>query len=317
VLKKDFTYVIVLTHDVDQLLLRNYSFLSREFLNFLKYLLLSNLIRLFKGRIKFMAYVNSILTLASLQFVKIRILLDPWENAIKKLAKIEMRFGVRSTFFFIPIGGMPGYDANGEPAHSSRIARYNLANHKNLLDWLSRNGFEIGVHGLNAHIGLKFARDELNRLKQLLSSSNEIGIRIHWLYQREEMYKIFERAGFFYDATMGYNDKINLTNDTSKPFKYPGSNLWVLPLHIQDSTLLGEWRMNLSPKEAFEKIRSLLQVAKSLNAIVTISWHTEHFFAPRYWGRLYIRVLEYAKKDGAKFLRAIDAIKLFADENRI
>ncbi len=77
--------------------------------------------------------------------------------------------------------------------------------------------------------------------------------------------------------------------------------------HTKDVTLLGKWHMGLSLKKAWTKIEEVLDNAKKLKATVTILWHTNTFGVHNYWGSLYEKILQRAKKDGAIIMKCAEA----------
>jgi len=181
------------------------------------------------------------------------------------------------------------------------------------LQQLERKGCEIGVHGLDAYCDLESAKAELEAVRKLVPDKVQIGIRMHWLYHKgKETWKILDEAGYAYDATFGWNDRVGFPEEQYRPFKPDGvENLVVLPLNIQDGALLCESHQFLRDEEAWHRVEQILEVVKERRATVTILWHNHSFVAPRYWGGLYERIIQKAKKDGALICRAIDVVEMF------
>lgn len=304
-LPKNKNYTVILTHDVDHVSLKSYPVLSKSTLSFFKRCLLNNLIRMIKGEITFGKYLDSMKWCLLYPFVKLGIVKDPWEKAIYDITTMEKKYGVQSTFFFIPFKDKPGHIKEGIPA-TGREAKYDVRDYKDLLCELEANGWEVGVHGIDAHISLKSAREELGVIKSLLPDKEKIGVRMHWLYQSESLWKNLKEAGYYYDATFGSNDEVGFPDGKYQPFKK--DNLWVIPLNIQDGTLLGDWHKGLSIKDAWSEIEKVLNIAKKEDAVVTILWHTNIFGVYNYWGELYEKILQKAKSDSAKVMKCIDVI---------
>jgi peptidoglycan/xylan/chitin deacetylase (PgdA/CDA1 family) len=232
--------------------------------------------------------------------------IDPWEKSIRDMLEIEKKYDVRSTLFFIPFKDRQGHIAEGIPA-KGRAIKYNLADHKNLLLELEANGWEVGVHGLDAHISVQNAREELGALRAQLPTKKMVGIRMHWLFQSETLWKNLTEAGFYYDATYGNNDEVGFPNGHYQPFKKDG--IWVIPINIQEGTLLGYWRKGALPYDPWKRVEEILAEAGENNAVVTILWHNHAFGVYHYHGFLYEKILQRAKADEARICKCIDIVE--------
>jgi len=311
--KLEIPYILVLSHDIDVLSIKELPLLGRTFWGFAYRCLLVNLRRLFMRKLHFMQYGNSLKYVILLPFIKVGLAKDPWQESFQIMLDIEKRYGVRSTIFFVPFPRKPGHTPEGKPARGNRAAHYQLEEYKGMLQQLEREGWEIGVHGIDAYLNLKSAKAELEAIRKLIPERDRIGIRVHWLYHKgEETWKILDKAGYAYDATFGWNDRIGFPDGRYEPFKPErAQSLVVLPLNIQDGALLGEWHQFLSNEQAWQQVEQVLAEAKEHKAVVTVLWHNNSFVAPRYWGWLYERIIQRAKEDGARICRAIDVVEMF------
>jgi peptidoglycan/xylan/chitin deacetylase (PgdA/CDA1 family) len=302
--RKRGSYTLVLTHDVDNLSLRSYPVFSRMTFSFLKRCLWNNMVRAFKRDISFRVYLDSIKWAVLYPLVKFGIIADPWERAIYETMALEKKYGVYSTFFFIPFPDRPGSVAHGVPAPKGRATAYDIRRYKGLLQDIESRGWEVGVHGIDAHLGVRQAREEIEVMRALLPFKKEIGLRMHWLYQTKDLWKNLRESGFCYDATFGANGEVGFPEGIYSPFRRDG--LWVIPVNIMDSTLLGYWRRGLSQRDAWIEIENILDLAGQKNAVVTVLWHTNTSAAFYYWGEVYEKILNKAVSDGAKVMRCID-----------
>lgn len=301
------SYTIVLTHDMDHLALRNVPFFSRASGSYLKRNVYSNFLRWTGGHIGAGRYLRSLAAAAALPLVKTGLAADPLRKCLDRILDIENHYRVKSTFYFIPFKDTAGFEEPGVPAPRSRGCDYDVRNYKELLTELDANGWEIGIHGIDAHLGKDEAQNELALFQSLLPNKQKWGMRVHWLYQPPNLWKVLKEAGYFYDATFGSNDDTGFIEDRYLPFTRDG--LRVLPLTIQDGSLLAHWHSELSPEKAWSRIREILDTAKEKGAVVTILWHNASFGAPRFWDGLYRRIIEAGKEDGATFLTALQAVE--------
>ena len=127
----------------------------------------------------------------------------------EKWRRLEERLGVRSTFFF-----MEG------PRWSRYGRRYDTRKLTPVLKDLVGGGWEVGLHG--SYYAFKDAR-RLRREREALEAI--IGVRVHGNRQHylrldpERSFRCYEEAGFLYDATLGYNDRVGYRAGISFPFR--------------------------------------------------------------------------------------------------
>jgi hypothetical protein len=137
---------------------------------------------------------------------------------------------------------------------------------------------------------------------------------MHWLYRTPGMWKHLDEAGYSYDATFGWNDRVGFPGGKYIPFESEGAKtLMVLPLNIQDGALLEREHRNLSADKAWQKIETVLDEAKAKKAVVTVLWHNNSFVAPRFWGEIYEQIIQQAKADGARILTAGQVVGEFRE----
>jgi peptidoglycan/xylan/chitin deacetylase (PgdA/CDA1 family) len=295
-------YTLVLTHDVDHIALRNYPVFSDVTIDFFKRCLWSNLLRTLNGKLSLLRYLDSVKWCVAYPLVKLGLFPDPWEKSMTDMLAMEKKYEVRSTLFFIPFNNTGGRVTAGVPA-KGRAVRYAVGDYKNLLRELEANGWEVGVHGIDAHISLKNAQEEIAVIKNLLPLKEKIGARMHWLFQSAELWRNLKAAGYYYDATFGNNDEVGFPEGKYLPFKK--DDIWVIPLNIQEGTLLGYWNKN-APVDPWAKVEEILSEAKEKNAVVTVLWHNNSFGVYHYHEDLYEKILQKAKTDGARICRCVD-----------
>jgi len=306
-------YILVLTHDIDSLSWKEFPLNYQRVLYPFTTAFIKNAYRLFSGHISGSDYMKSLrFTFFDGILSRFKLVNDSWQNSIDIILNIERKYDVKSTFFFIPFCRVPGHTPDGDIAPSKRACYYNVLDYISLLQSLEEEGWEVGIHGIDAYLNIESAKGELDIFKRILPLKKKFGIRIHWLYHRgEESWKIFEKAGYLYDATFGWNDKIGFPDSRYKPFVPNCSGeLHVLPLNIQDNVLLRSDRHNLSPPKAWKEVEKVFTIAREKHAVITVLWHNTSFVAPRHWGWLYEKMIQQARDDDALIVNACEAIKL-------
>lgn len=303
------SYSVVLTHDIDAMSLREIPICSRTFWGFPYRGIIVNTQRFVRRDLSFAEYGRSLSVSIMSPAVKAGLVRDPLLSSFERMIKMEREYGVRSTMFLIPLSRYRGHVIDCSEARPQRQSYYQLPYWADRFRSLERDGWELAVHGLDAHISTDCARAELESFSRHFHDCP--GLRMHWLYSSDNLRTNAKQAGYSYDSTLGWNDKIGFPDGHFGPFIDGNSGLPVLPINVQDGALLGEWRQGLSRARAWLEIERLMNQAAEKRAVVTILWHSHSFGPPRYWERVYRYIIEKALRDGARVIRAIDAVKEF------
>lgn len=243
--------------------------------------------------------------------VKLYLLPDPYWRSIKKIIALEKRYNVTSTFYLLPKADFAGHEPNGNQALPLRAARYDIRKYTIFFNQIIRQGWEVGVHGIDAYRDVRTAQEELQILKDMFPAQLIWGIRMHWLYNfGSKTWDILQEAGYDYDATLGWDDRIGFPDGRHTPFKPSADhNFWVVPLNIQDGALLAHWQKHLPLQESCQEIQCLLDEIKQQKAVVTVLWHNVSFIYPRRWDKVYEWLIRQARADGAEIIAAGALVK--------
>src|SRR5581483_11674046 len=229
---------------------------------------------------------------------------------------IEADAEFRSTFFVIPFQGRPGRGLAG-PGDPRRSVRYAARETRPWLPQLRALGFEVGVHGIDAWCDHTAATDEFQEVAELTGQA-ELGVRMHWLYLDASSFATLERAGFRYDATVGYNDAVGFRAGTTQVFRpLSVEHLLELPLHIQDTALFFPGRMNCAEHEALALCRRVLDWTQQLGGVSTLSWHERSLVPERQWDGAYRWLLAQLRQRGAYVGSARDVVSWFSTRRSV
>lgn len=220
--------------------------------------------------------------------------LNPY--SVRRLAEIERRHSVSSTFF---VKATPPDLLN--PLYEEF---YDLSTMGGELEWLIEEGWEVALHG---GYDSYCSADRLKVEKQLLEKAcgeRVKGVRMHYLrFRHPDTWLAVEEAGFAYDSTLGFPDALGFRNGLCYPFKPMMDRKFLqvleVPLAVMDTTLFGYLR--LTPSQAFDAIRAVAQRVEALRGVLTLLWHNSSLGEPLYegWGRLYRALLLYFSERGA------------------
>jgi hypothetical protein len=300
-------FIACLTHDVDFLGIRRHR-LDRTLAGFLLRASLGSLHGFIRGRRSLRYLLRNWAAVLSLPLVYARVLPDFW-LPFDRYIDADGEF--RSTFFLVPFQGRPGRGLNG-PSDPRRSVRYAAEETRPWLPRLRSLGFEVGVHGIDAWSDLAAATGELSEVAEL-AGEPELGVRMHWLYFNESSFATLDRAGFLYDASIGYNDAAGFRAGTTQVFRpLSAERLLELPLHIQDSALFFPGRMNCTESEALHICERILDWTQELGGVSTLSWHERSLAPERQWDGAYRSLLARLRQRGACVLPAREVVSWFS-----
>ena len=174
---------------------------------------------------------------------------------IPELVRLEKEFGFRSSFNLL---GNGGYKCDQES-----------------IQQLISEGFEIGLHGYYHDIALGY-RDrrtmEWHIQKALEALPFPIkGFRAPALAVSESLLTVLNDMGFHYDSSARVASSFYPGVGVCLPYRYPGINLWEIPLAIQDDTLFRDF--SLSEEEGLETVKGIIQKISSQGGVSVINTH--------------------------------------------
>jgi peptidoglycan/xylan/chitin deacetylase (PgdA/CDA1 family) len=172
-------------------------------------------------------------------------------------------------------------------------------------------GHEIGLHGIDAWLDSSSADRELHEVRAL-APSDQLGVRMHWLYFDEHSPAVLDAAGADYDSTVGYNDTIGFRAGTTQVFKpFSAKNLLELPLDVMDTALFYPTYLNLSREEARAAVSRIIDAAIRFGGVITLNWHDRSLAPERLWGDVYAEIIDELREKGAWFATAGQAVSWF------
>lgn len=302
----NYRFIVCLTHDVDHPSIRRHKF-DHTMFGFLYRAVFGTLVDAFCGRAPLNhVWVNWAAAL-KLPFIHAGLAKDYWYTFDRY---VEIENGLPSSFFVIPFKNYPGKTHDG-PAPARRASRYGAADIADCLHRLMAAGCEIGLHGLDAWIDRSKAREELDQVVRL-TGTDEVGVRMHWLYFDQQSPVTLEEAGASYDSTVGYNETIGYRAGTTQVYKpLETTRLLELPLHIMDTALFYPDYLHLTPAAARKQIAGMINNAVHFGGSVTVNWHDRSIAPERLWADAYVSLIDECKSQGAWFSTAAQAVSWF------
>lgn len=232
---------------------------------------------------------------------------DPWHN-LTDIARLEDSCGARSTFFFLAEKGKAAGGVNSDYRIESKSVQRDLV-------YLRDNDWEVAVHGsIGSHLDTKLLLNNHNKVNPAA-----IGNRYHFLnFKTPETIAVLEKAGFKYDASLGFADRVGYRNGCSFPFKLYDlqnertSEILEIPLMVMDTTLHHSKYMSLSTKEAQDLVNEMYTNAVESRGIFSLLWHNNYFSDLKYkgWREVYFNFLS-EKKEECEFLTGKQIYQLY------
>jgi peptidoglycan/xylan/chitin deacetylase (PgdA/CDA1 family) len=208
----------------------------------------------------------------------------PAEKDFGTILEIEARHGFRSTFFVLH-----------DPYWSRHGPRYRLScpEIRRIADLVRGAGGEIGLHGgylrFNQADGYRESRAALRDALGV----DAVGIRNHFLrFSGADTWAAQEAAGFRYDTTFGFADRLGPRDDRLAPFVPEGRTILELPLTVMDVTLFRN--LGMAGEAALEAAWRAIEPVAQAGGLVTLLWHNNYFNEPEYrdWQWTYEQLLE-------------------------
>ncbi len=295
-----------LSHDVDFVRLRHHAF-DKSMAGFVYRASVGSLLRALRKDMSWAKARENWGALFRTPLTLLGVYPDPWLQFDRYM---ELERETSSTFFLIPFNKRRAHPIYPESA-VRRTSRYDIDDVLEFLPRLHAQGFEVGVHGLEAWSSRENARREYERLSRH-TLENRIGIRMHYLMFDSGTPRALESAGYSYDSTFGYNETPGYRAGTGQAFRFPGTERLIeIPLLIMDTALFSSRRMNLSDEAAWKHCDRILCDMNRFGGVLTVNWHMRSLAPERLWGPFYRRLLSEIHARNAWFGTMADVAAWF------
>jgi|SRR5437773_10352751 len=212
-----------------------------------------------------------------------------------EIREVEARKGVRSTFFFLP--GESDFETLS-PLHRLRlwgVSTFRSDKLRSVMKDLAHNSWEVGLHSsINARRNQRLLSSEKAKLQSIVNQEVQ-GVRQHFLSPEiTELWSAQKEAGFAYDSSMGFADRVGFRAGSCYPYETPLADFWELPFEVMDGALpdSGEYSKN--------RCRGLVDQVVDLAGAFVVLWHQRYFSARDFggYGELYLELIDFAKTRG-------------------
>jgi len=206
----------------------------------------------------------------------------------ERIMEIERSYGIRSTFFFL------NESMSFRPLKCKTwplsLGYYDIQKEeiKSMIRYLDKNGWEVGLHG--SYLSYKdfdLLLQEKSLLETILGHRVE-GVRQHFLQWTKDTWKNQQKAGFLYDSTFGYRDRIGFRNECYSLFTPAGlPGFYVVPLAIMDKNIMGQ-------SDPLASVTNLADIARANHACLVVNWHQRVFNEQEFpmYSSIYQKIIE-------------------------
>ncbi len=217
------------------------------------------------------------------------------------LINIEEKHGVKSTVFFLneTLPFKPFDLSNWKLS----LGRFDIHEPKviDIIRWLDKNGWEIGVHGsYRSYESFDLLQKEKKVLEEI--AGHEIkGTRQHYLNLAPGTWQMQKDCGFVYDASFGFTNNIGFKEGKITPFKPFDDYFTVFPLPVMDDCFMNR-------KDRWTELKKIIAQAQESNGVVVFNWHNNVFNEKEYPGfaSSYEEIIKICKDSGAVFKTLIE-----------
>jgi hypothetical protein len=214
---------------------------------------------------------------------------DPWVSEIYRLAKLSKRHNLKSAFYFM--AARPEMPDVGYDVVQPKV--------RNCIKWLQDSGFETGFHpGYYTYRDWGRFDEERNRLGRVADIHGKGGRQHVLRFDVPTTWRLWERARFDYDSTLGFADHEGFRCGTCHPFRpfdvelQRVLDLWERPLIAMETTL--RVYRSLSTDQAESSVRMLVDRCKRVDGCFVLLWHNTSLSGDWIeWGRLYERLAKW------------------------
>ena len=190
---------------------------------------------------------------------------------------IHMQSNSSPIFFFL-LGDHSAFDKNPDV--------YNKT-FQELIHFISTH-YTVGLHpSYLSNTSMTILEKEKTRFERMTHLSLEIS-RQHFLKLRfPETYERLLVLGVKQDYSMGYADDIGFRASIATPYPWfdlvnnEKTDLWIYPFQAMDVTLKDY--LNLSPDEAVEHVKALIEETKAVGGTFITLWHNSSFSNTEGW----------------------------------
>lgn len=222
---------------------------------------------------------------------------NPYWN-FPRIIAIENDHAVKSTFFFLN----ETMKFRLLPASNWKLSmgRFDIEAEmiKEMIVWLDRNGWEIGLHGsYNSFKDPELLRREKKTLEDILGH-DVIGTRQHYLnLDGNETWKIHRKLGLKYDSSWGHTCDIGFKDNRCRPFRPLEDDFLVVPVVVMDQCFM-------SAGNRWQRLRQILDECEQHDSIFVICWHQCVFNEREYPGftKSYERIIDACAERNATFV---------------
>ncbi|MEX1382501.1 polysaccharide deacetylase family protein [Lutibacter sp.] len=216
-------------------------------------------------------------------------------NTYAKIIKLQTQFNTKN-LYFLNLGDYAKLDKN--------ISYKKKALTKLIKQLISAPNTTIGIHPSYAsNIDYQKIKLEKDRLEKIINKKVTKSRQHYLMLKHPDTYQQLINNNIEYDYTMGYANKVGFRAGicNTYPFfnilKNKEEGLQITPFQIMDGTL--NHYENLTPEQASEKVKDIINVIKNVNGTFVSLWHNSSLSEINEW-KDWTKVYEMLVKNAAK-----------------
>ena len=231
---------------------------------------------------------------------------------IENWTELELKYGVRSTFFFFVRPNkknLSKFDCDYKLSDKFKL-KGKIISVKEFIQTLSAEGNEIGLHGsFHSFDNEKLLKEQKDVLETIIQTPI-ISTRQHYLhFNIEKTPKAQISSNLKVDSTLGYNNSNGFRTGTTFPYYFVHQNNKILQisLNIMDSAL--DMKNHDDFQNAKMLVVDLFEKTSQVGGCLTINFHPDRIHEP-YNFELYEYILSKSKELNAATLTCSEISKI-------
>ncbi len=216
---------------------------------------------------------------------------DPFD-VFAYLESLSDKYGLEAKFFFL-MGKYGEFDKNISPKNEK---------FRDLIRRIRQKGYPIGIHPSYAGGAREETlAEEIKNLQEIMGAEVTAS-RHHFLKIRfPGTFRLLIKSGIKTDYSLGYAEDIGFRASIARPFYWYDisseqiTGLKLLPFEVMDVSL--REYLKLSPEEAIEQVREIIDETKEVGGVFVTLWHNSSFSVREGWEgweTVYEEILKHA-----------------------
>ena len=201
---------------------------------------------------------------------------DLWkEKGVKGVIAISHDIDSKECYDFLPVI-LKLEKKYGIISSTNFLTNWGYKIDRRLLEDITNEGCEVGLHGWTHDITLGFKSSKKPMREHIKRALDELnfkvkGYRAPAFAVSSDLIEVLNEFGIRYDSSLKLIDHISSFSECCYPYKYFNTNIWEIPLTIQDDRVFRDKKLNA--EEGLGIVKEICGRVIKNNGVVVINLH--------------------------------------------